>query len=195
MILTIIIACEIGFWVLIVAGLIARYVLRWPRTGVVLLAMTPVVDLVLLAATVLDLRAGATASSAHGIAALYLGFSVAYGHKMIRSADVRFAHRFAGGPAPIRRYGAEYAAERWKDVVRTTVAVLIAAGLLRLLTVLVDDAPRTAAFDGLYVILGIVFMIDLVWAASYTVWPKSASANVTGGGVQAPGGPPGLQNR
>ncbi|MGS0688413.1 hypothetical protein ACVBEQ_25225 [Nakamurella sp. GG22] len=177
--MTIIIACEIGFWVLIVAGLIARYVFRWPRTGVVLLALTPVVDLILLAATVIDLRAGATASTVHGIAALYLGFSVAYGHKMIRWADARLAHRFAGGPAPSRRYGAEYAKERWNDVGRTAVAVLIAASLLRLLTVLVDDAARTVVFNDLYLILIIVFVIDLVGAVGYTVWPKKRPAGST----------------
>jgi len=172
LILAIIVACEIGFWVLIVAGLLARYVLRWARTGVVLLAMTPVVDLVLLAATVLDLRAGANASFFHGLAALYLGFSVAYGHKMISWADNRFAHRIAGGPAPTRHYGAQYAKACWKDAGRTTVAVLIAAGLLHLLTVLVNDPNRTGALTGLYPVLGIVFLVDVVWAISYTIWPK-----------------------
>lgn len=184
MILAIIIACEIGFWVFIVAGLLARYVLRWRRTGVVLLAMTPVVDLILLAATVIDLRSGATASISHGIAALYLGFSVAYGHKLIRWADVRFAHRFAGGPAPTRHDGAEYAKECWKDVVRTALAVAIAASVLGLLTVMVDDPARTAALTQLFPILGIVLAIDLVWAVSYSVWPRKQRAM-----AQSPGNP------
>lgn len=178
LILAVILACEIGFWVLIVAGLLARYVLRWPRTGVVLLALTPVVDLVLLAATVVDLRAGATASIFHGLAALYLGFSVAYGHKMISWADARFAHRFADGPAPVRRHGAQYTKECWRDVVRTTVAVSVAAGLLHLLTVLVEDPSRTGALTGLYPILGIVFLVELVWAVSYTIWPRRQPASM-----------------
>jgi hypothetical protein len=172
LILAIILACEIGFWVLIVAGLLARYALRRPRTGVVLLALTPVVDLVLLTATVLDLRAGATAGVVHGLAALYLGFSVAYGHKMVRWADTRFAHRFAAGPAPTRSYGARHTKECWRDVGRTAVAVLIAAGLLHLLTVLVGDPGRTGAVTGLHPVLGIIFLLDLIWAVSYTLWPK-----------------------
>ncbi|THJ68795.1 hypothetical protein E8P82_01600 [Arthrobacter echini] len=172
MILVVIIACEIGFWVLIIAGLMVRYLLGKRRAGLVLLALTPLVDLILLTATVLDLRAGATATFVHGLAAVYLGISIAYGHRMIDWADARFAHRFGGGPRPTRHYGTRYAQECWKDVVRTIIAVLIAAGFLQLLTVLVDDAARTEALTGFYPILGIVFVVDLLWAVSYTIWPR-----------------------
>jgi hypothetical protein len=176
LILAVIVACEVGFWVLIVAGLVARYVLRVRSLGLVLLALTPVVDLVLLAATVLDLRHGATAGVAHGLAALYLGFSLAYGHAMIRWADVRFAHRFADGPAPVKRYGAAYARQCWTDVVRSASAAAVAAGLLLLLERLVDDASRTEALRGLYPVLGVVIAIELVWAVSYTLWPRREPA-------------------
>ncbi len=171
-ILAIIIGCEIGFWVLIVAGLVLRYLLGKQRAGLVLLALTPLVDLILLVATVVDLRAGATAGIVHGLAAVYLGMSIAYGHKMIAWADARFAYSFAGGRRPVQYYGARYAKECWKDVVRTIVAVLIAAGLLQLLTLLVGDPSKTEALTGLYPILGIVLMIDLIWAVGYTLWPK-----------------------
>ena len=57
-----------------------------------------------LPATAIDLRGGADATGAHSLAALYLGFSIGYGHRMITWADTRFAHRFAGGPAPVRRF-------------------------------------------------------------------------------------------
>ncbi|MBI9115642.1 hypothetical protein JAV76_11515 [Sanguibacter sp. YZGR15] len=169
----IIVACEIGFWVLIALGLVARYPLRRRRTGLTLLALTPVVDLVLLATTVVDLRGGATAGTPHALAAVYLGLSVAYGHAMIRWADVRFAHRFADGPAPERLHGMRYAAKCWKDVVRTALAVGIAAGIIQVLVLLVDDAARTEALTQIYPVLGIVAAADLLWAASYTVWPKT----------------------
>lgn len=176
LILAVIVACEVGFWVLIAAGLLARYVLRLPRLGLVLLALTPVVDVVLLAATVLDLRHGATASVAHGLAAVYLGFSLAYGHAMIRWADVRFAHRFAGGPAPVKRYGLAYARQCWTDVVRSTCAAAVASGLLLLLERLVDDASRTEALRGIYPVLGVVLAVELVGAVSYTLWPRREPA-------------------
>lgn len=130
MIIAIIIACEVGFWVLIVLGLIARYVLRLKKTGVALLATTPVVDVILLVVTAIDLTSGATATIFHGIAAIYLGFSVAYGHKMITWADRHFAHRFANGPQPIKLHGRGYAIECWKDVARTALAVAVAWGTI-----------------------------------------------------------------
>ncbi|RQX50832.1 hypothetical protein DLJ57_10885, partial [Micromonospora chalcea] len=95
MLVAVIVGCEVAFWVVLLAGLIARYPLRRPRLGAALLIAVPVVDLVLLAATMIDLRRGATATFAHGLAAAYLGFSVAFGHRMVRWADERFAHRFA----------------------------------------------------------------------------------------------------
>ncbi len=79
MIVAVVVAVEIAFWVLLAAGLTARYVLRLPRAGVALLIAVPFVDLVLLAATVIDLRGGATAGVAHGLAAVYIGVSVAFG--------------------------------------------------------------------------------------------------------------------
>lgn len=47
--------------------------------GLFFLALTPVVDLVLLIATAVDLYNGATAGTVHGIAAIYLGVSIAFG--------------------------------------------------------------------------------------------------------------------
>lgn len=95
MIVAVIVACELGFWVVLAAGLLARYGLRWPRIGAALLLCVPLVDLVLLGATVVDLRGGATATAAHGLAAAYLGFSVAFGHRTIRSLDQRVAHLYS----------------------------------------------------------------------------------------------------
>nr|WP_111719890.1 hypothetical protein [Homoserinimonas sp. OAct 916] len=176
MIVAIIIACEVGFWVLVVAGLVARYVLRRPRLGAWLLAMTLVVDLVLLTAVIVNLQAGGTATFFHGLAAVYFGVSIAYGRKMIGWADSRFAHRFAGGPAPVKLAGAAYGKERRHDVVRTVCAVAIAAGILWLLTTLVADANSTDELLHLYPLLGIWFAADLAWAIWYTVVPKSRPA-------------------
>ena len=72
-----IIACEIAFWIFVAAGLSIRYMLGKKRLGLALLAATPIVDVLLLVATAVDLRRGATASMVHGIAAIYIGVSVA----------------------------------------------------------------------------------------------------------------------
>ncbi|CCH79593.1 putative integral inner membrane protein [Nostocoides japonicum T1-X7] len=174
--IVVIVACEIAFWVFVVLGLLARYPLRRPRLGLVLLALTPVADVVLLVAAALDLRRGATAELGHGLAAVYLGISIAYGRRMVRWADERFAHRFAGGPAPVRLDGLAYAAHCWGDVARTLLAAGIAAGVVWLLTVVADDPARTAALAPARSLLLIVLAIDVVYAVSYTIWPRRPRA-------------------
>ncbi|WP_348788408.1 hypothetical protein [Leifsonia sp. NPDC080035] len=172
MLIVVVVACEVLFWVFLALGLSARYLLRRPRLGAVLLALSPAADLVLLTATALDLRAGATATFAHGLAAIYLGFSVAYGRALIRWADVRFAHRFAGGDAPRKKFGAAYTKACWLHVGRSLLAVAITAAVLGLLWVLAGDPSRTQALLDAGRIAGIILLIDTLWAVSYTVWPR-----------------------
>jgi hypothetical protein len=172
MVLTAIVACEVAFWVVILAGLAARYLLRRPRLGAALLILAPVIDVVLLVLVAVDLLGGSTASWQHGVAAIYIGISVAYGRRMVVWADVRFTHRFAGGPAPVRLTGARYTSACWRDVLLTGVAVVVAGAILGSMILVVDDAQRTAALSGCFGILGIIFAVDVVWALSYTIWPR-----------------------
>lgn len=82
-----IIACEVGFWILLGLGILARYPLGMPKLGMAFFYATPVVDLLLLAFVVIHLRGGAEPHFTHGLAALYIGFSVAFGHKSIAAVD------------------------------------------------------------------------------------------------------------
>lgn len=50
-----IVFCEIAFWVVIVLGLAVRYVFKRHTLGLLFLGLTPVIDLILLAATGVDL--------------------------------------------------------------------------------------------------------------------------------------------
>lgn len=172
MILAVIVVCEVAFWVVIVAGLLARYAGAMPRLGLFLLALAPVIDLVLLATTAADLRSGADASWHHGLAALYIGFSIAYGHRIIAWADVRANRYFSDGPAPVRLHGWAHTKACWRDVLRTWLAVAISAGLLWSLTWWVADPERTSALDSWYPVLLLVAAIEVIWAVSYTVSPK-----------------------
>jgi hypothetical protein len=96
-----IVGCEVAFWVLLFSGLAARYLLRRDRVSWFLLVCVPLTDLALLVFTVMDLKNGASATFAHGLATAYVGFTVAFGSTMIRWADQRFAYRYAGGPRPL----------------------------------------------------------------------------------------------
>jgi hypothetical protein len=173
MLIGLIIACEIGFWVVLLSGLVARYLLGRRRLGAALLVAAPLVDLVLLTATTLDLARGATAQFAHGLAAAYIGFSVAFGHSVIRWTDERFAHRFAGGPAPARtpRHGPERTRHEWRQFGRAALAWAVACSLLGLAILVVGDAGRTAELQGWVGRLTLVLGVWAIWPVSYTLWP------------------------
>lgn len=174
MLLAIIVACEIGFWVVLGAGLIARYLMGRRRLGGVLLALVPLVDLVLLVATVIDLADGATAGFTHGLAAAYLGFSVAFGPSMVRWADERFAHRFAGGPPPWRPPLGRLARARyeWREFGKAVLAWAISCGLLLAAIAVVGDAERTEALLGWVARLTVILGIWAIWPIGHTVRPS-----------------------
>ncbi|GAA4255362.1 hypothetical protein GCM10022255_063900 [Dactylosporangium darangshiense] len=164
-----IVGCEIAFWVLLAAGLLARYPLRRPRAGAVLLAATPVVDLVLLVVAGVDLRNGGEAGRAHALAAVYLGFSVAFGPSLVRWADVRFAHRFAGGPPPrvVPKRGPERVRYEWREWGKAVLGAAIAVALLQAGRLWIGDPQRTAALQGMTAFLGLVVA---VWFVGWPVW-------------------------
>ncbi|WP_416403588.1 hypothetical protein [Arthrobacter sp. LFS091] len=180
MILVAIVVCEVAFWLAILAGLTARYVLQRRRLGGALLLMAPLIDAVLLALVAVDLLGGATASWHHGLAAIYIGVSIAYGKRMVAWADAHFQHRFAGGPAPERLSGTAYTVKCWRDVLLTALAMTIAAATLGAVILLLNDAERTAALSEFFRMLGIIFAIDFLWAVSYTIWPKKPARALPG---------------
>ncbi|RUT27757.1 hypothetical protein EJP77_20290 [Paenibacillus zeisoli] len=173
-----IIGCEIAFWVFVLAGLITRYLFKNKRLGGLLLLGTPIADLVLLVATAIDLKQGADATVYHGIAAVYLGSTIAFGHSMIKWADQQFAFRFAGGPKPKKRpkEGAPHARLERHGWYKHLLAWSIGSLILAIMIIWIGDRSRTAIF-GLFIerwamILGIDFLISF----SYTLWPRKAKS-------------------
>ncbi|WP_329122873.1 hypothetical protein [Streptomyces sp. NBC_01465] len=174
MIVTLIVICEVGFWVLLAGGLALRYLAKMPRAGLAVLLCEPVLELVLLVVTAVDLKNGAEPDWMHGLAAVYIGFTVALGHRTIRWADARFAHRFAGGPPPVRppKYGAARAVWEWQTAARWTLASVIAIGLLQAAVWYVGgdgDVSSLRVWQGRMLFL---IGINVVIALSYTVFPK-----------------------
>ena len=164
MILAAIIACEVGFWVAIGGGLITRYVFGRPRLGAMLLLAAPLIDVVLLVLVAVDLLGGGgTASWHHGLAALYIGVSVAYGHRMVAWADAKFAARFRGAAPRPHLYGTAYALACWKDVPRTVLAAAIAAVVLGRVDPTIVAATASAirrAVPGILVWVIIHFLLE-----------------------------------
>ena len=179
-----VVACEIGFWVVLAAGLVARYPLRRPRLGGVLLLCVPVVDLVLVTASVADVARGTAPGFSHGLAAVYLGFTVAFGHRLVRWADVRFAHRYAGGPAPVRgpRDGLAALPGELADFGRAVLAAVIAGAVLLTLSLVAGTGvPPVTTWpeDPLWSWTARIGVVLAVWFVTGPVWvalgPRSGS--------------------
>lgn len=194
-----IVACEIGFWIFIILGLVFRYILRKKTLGAIFLAGTPVIDLVLLIATVADLRSGAVATTVHGLAAVYLGVSIVYGKKMVNWADKQFAYRFAGGEKPVKtkKYGMEHAKLERQGWYLHALAWLIGGAIMAAIVLFIDgpqafeafvqmlqerseppavDAMGTFSLIRMLSIWTVALAIDFVISFSYTLFPRKAPA-------------------
>ncbi|GIP32821.1 hypothetical protein [Paenibacillus sp. J2TS4] len=172
-----IVACEIAFWVVILLGLVARYVLKQNKLGLVLLALTPVIDLILLITTSVDLYRGAVATTAHAIAAVYIGVSIAFGKSMIQWADEHFRYYVTKqGPKPEKLYGIKYAIQYFKSWLKHVLAYLIGAGCLVALIYFINDPARTESLSGILKLWTLALGIDLIITISNFIWPRRARA-------------------
>ncbi|GKV67511.1 putative membrane protein YmcC [Sporosarcina sp. NCCP-2716] len=170
-------ACEIGFWVVILVGMTARYVFNRKRLGLFFLALTPVLDAALLIVTASDLYNGAVATQAHAIAAIYLGVSIAFGKSMIRWADERFLYYVKKqGPKPQKKTGYAHARHSMKGSMQHVLAYLIGGAFLIVMVYLIADNERTEALQQMLKLWTLVLGIDIAISASYFIWPRQENA-------------------
>ncbi|GAB1819558.1 hypothetical protein [Herbidospora sp. RD11066] len=152
--LWLIIAAEAGFWILLAAGLYVRYGLRMRRASWALLALTPVLDIVLLVAAVADMRSGAVATWQHGLAGAYIAYSIVFGHRTITWADEWVARGFKKPPKVL---------SEWAIWFRIAGAYTIMCLLLFGAIVMVGDAERTSALTGFMLNAAKIPLIALIW--------------------------------
>ncbi|WP_405099468.1 hypothetical protein [Oceanobacillus sp. FSL H7-0719] len=168
-----IVACEIAFWVVIILGLCLRYIFKKDKLGLFFLALTPVIDLLLLIITGMDLYRGATATAAHAIAAVYIGVSIGFGKSMIKWADERFRYYVAKeGTKPIKLYGMEYSIHNLKGWGKHVLSYVIGAGFLAGLIYLINDADRTEALLRVLQVWTLALGIDFIITVSYFIFPR-----------------------
>lgn len=174
MIVALVVACEVAFWVLLAAGLVFRYVFRMPRLGLALLLCEPLLEVVLFVATAIDLKNGAEPDWRHGLAAVYIGYTVGLGHSTLKWADARAAHRFAGGPPPVRppKYGTARALHEWRVAGRWILASLVALGLLQAAVWYVGGDGDIGSLRAWQQRMLWLIGINVIIAGSYTLFPK-----------------------
>jgi hypothetical protein len=183
MIAAAIIAAEAAFWAFLIGGLLARYALGRPRLGAALLVGVPLVDVALLSVTAIDLAGGARADWSHGLAAIYLGVSVAFGPTLVRAADRRVARRFAAEreAAPAPRAAARGAGPQWRLWLRALAAGAMAAGMLGALVAIGGPADTRALWEGggwfaqIALVVGIWLLAGPLWATASRLVPRPAA--------------------
>lgn len=169
-----IVACEIGFWVVILSGLITRYFFNKKRLGLFFLALTPVIDLLLIIVTATDMYNGATATQVHAIAAIYLGISVAFGKSMIQWADERFlCYIKKQGTKPQKKTGYAHARHSLKGSLQHVLAFIIGGAFLAGMIYFVADADKTEALLQMLKLWALVAAIDVGISLSYFIWPRA----------------------
>ena len=177
-----IIGCESCFWVVLFLGLAARYRLRRKRLSSILLLGLPVLDLALFGFTALDLGSGTQATFAHGLAAAYVGFTIAFGKVTVSWADQRVAHWFTDAPAPTKAPTRGWPALRYelRLWVRCLAAVAITLVLLVALIGFVDDKPATEAlYEWFRIAIGCAifwFIFGPMWTLLFSSWRHERDA-------------------
>jgi len=164
-----IVCCEILFWVFIVAGLIVRYGFRREKLGFRLMAMSPVIDIVLLVLTVFDLSRGSTATLAHGLAAIYIGVSLAFGKQMIAWADGVYRRVILREQVAKERISR--ARRERNGFYRHILAFLIGGALLGAMILWLGNTEQTESLLRTLQLWGLVLVIDGVISMSYTIFP------------------------
>jgi hypothetical protein len=114
-------------------------------------------------------------SRAGALGAVYIGVSVAWGRRLVDWADVRFAHRFAGGPPPGRppRWGRPRACgSPAPRVARHLTAWATGTAILGIGVVAVVDLDRATALLNVAALWTLILAIDFAVSFSYTLWPR-----------------------
>ncbi|WP_242635192.1 hypothetical protein [Cellulomonas sp. zg-ZUI22] len=164
-----VIACEVAFWVFLAAAVVARYVFRRRRLSTVLLLCEPLIEVVLLVATVADLLRGAEATWTHGLAALYLGFTVAFGRYTVHKVDGWVAWRFFDGPRPPRvpSGGRAKVVHEWRLWLRVLLAWFVSVAILGVLLLIAGEGPQRETLLGW---AGRATIVMAIWFVAGPVW-------------------------
>lgn len=164
-----ILACEAGFWLTILLGMLLRYALRLRRASSIVLALVPLIDVVLVVAVAIDVHRGAEISAAHLLAGIYLGVTVVFGKSAVRWADSWFAHWFGGGPRPPKRadQGSEGIRAEMKSFGKWLIAAAIAIVVCFGLSVTVANPEQATALRG---VMDPLEIITVLWFVTGPAW-------------------------
>lgn len=167
-----IILAEISFWIFILLGLMTRYIIKQGKLSIWFFGATPLIDFTLLILTIFDLKNGADATMAHGIAAIYIGVSIAYGKQMIKWADIKFQYYFLKiDNRPAKLYGMERGKKEIRDFFKHLIAYLIGGTFLWGMIYFLGNKTNTENLMNTWRIWSTILGIDFIISISYLLFP------------------------
>lgn len=134
--------------------------------------------MLLLVFTAMDLKRGATATFAHGLAAAYVGFTVAFGGMAVRWADAHFAHRFAGGVQPEKAPSRGWPAVRYdfnlwgRCIVACVITVAIVEALIWFVAIRDTTEPLLVWHKHAFGCIVLWFFFGPAWSMA-TAWRRA----------------------
>jgi hypothetical protein len=171
--LTLAIGAEVGFAVLLLAGLTARYLLKLPRTGAALVALSPMGYVIVLIAGAVDRARGGAADLGHVLGAIFVGIVAVSGRHHLHAMDGWVRRKLAREPKP-RLDGREHARQQrigfYRRAGEWAVAIALLGGGYALTGF---DPTRGGPLLGGMALWTIVLGVDLVWSFSHTVFPRA----------------------
>lgn len=161
--LLLIVLLEVLFWVCLFGGLFVRYVFAWRHVSAALLIATPFTDLIQLVVALFDVAGGGYPSFLHGMAAFYIGFSIAGGQQVVYAMDVRFSARFNGArsqKAAKVKIPQQRLQDAYKDWYRCIYASVVSLGIL---FTLIAVAGYRKSFWLIYWSIVVLFTVVMWW--------------------------------
>lgn len=172
---TLLIALEVLFWVLLLSGLLARYLLHQKKLSAFLLALAPLTDVALLGFTAVDIQQGETATYAHALAAIFIALSLTSGRSILCALDHQIQRLVNGQPlhAP-KKYGQLRAQMERRHWFHHAGAFLLGSAMMLGMHAWGGATVRTQVFPQMIQIWSLFLTIDFFVSFSYTLWPKEA---------------------
>lgn len=144
------VAAEGAFWACLILGFVVRYALKLPKLGLLLLAATPLIDLLLLMFGYFSLKETGEANFMHGFAAFYIAFSLVFGFDIVSALDKRF-----GGKAQSTNFSSDKKKQFRKCLLACLLtALMLAAGIL--------ITGKAGSFWLIYWLIAVAFT-PLIW--------------------------------
>lgn len=160
-ILTLIIICEILFWVFAILGVFFRSIVKNNKLGRFFLILIPIDDVLLIIFNIVSLLIGEPFSYSHSLSGLYLGITIAFGETIIKWLDNKINR-----VKTIKKKGYDYEMFHFKKWLLAVLIYVMVMGVFYFILTITGKTYNT--FEALP---GFV-IVTVIWYVTGPLWVK-----------------------